>query len=79
MFLIIIYFQGALVFQKYLYNVIDNMGRGGGGGLVNTHPMTIFLKLLNIVDEMIFKKIHYFGLIIIFSFIITILLFIIIK
>jgi hypothetical protein len=26
-------------------------GRGGGEGHMYTHPMTIFLKLFNIVDE----------------------------
>jgi hypothetical protein len=47
-FLIIIHFQGALVFHKVEYNVVDN---NGGWGDLNTHHMTIFLKLFNIVDE----------------------------
>jgi hypothetical protein len=47
-FLIIIYFQGALVFHEVEYNVVGN--NGGWGGL-NVHLMTIFLKLFNIVDE----------------------------
>jgi hypothetical protein len=53
-FLIIIYFQGALVFHEVEYNVVDN--NGGWGGL-NVHLMTIFLKLFNIVDENELKKI----------------------
>jgi hypothetical protein len=47
-FLIVIYFEGALVFHKVEYNVVDN---NGGWGSLNTHLMTIFLKLFNIVDE----------------------------
>jgi hypothetical protein len=52
-FLIIIYFQGALVFHEVEYNVVDN--NGGWGGL-NVQLMTIFLKLFNIVDENELKK-----------------------
>jgi hypothetical protein len=41
LFLIIIYFQGALIFHKYIYNIVDkNLGGGGGGG--NIHPMMTF-------------------------------------
>ncbi len=40
LFLIIIYFQGALIFHKIIYNVVDNDGEGKGG--VNTHPMPTF-------------------------------------
>jgi hypothetical protein len=28
-FLIIIYFQGALIFRKYIYNIVDKNGGGG--------------------------------------------------
>jgi hypothetical protein len=36
LFLIIIYFQGALIFHYiYVYNVVNNNGKG-----VNSHPMT---------------------------------------
>jgi hypothetical protein len=32
---------------KYIYNIVDNNWVGGG----YIHPMTMFFKLLNIVDE----------------------------
>jgi hypothetical protein len=41
-FLIITYFQGALIFKVPIYNVIDNNLGGGGGEGVYIHPMTIF-------------------------------------
>jgi hypothetical protein len=41
---------------KYSYNIVNNNWVGGGG--VYIHPMTMFLKLFNIVDEnKILKKI----------------------
>jgi hypothetical protein len=51
LFLIIIHFQGALISHKiHIYNVVDNNGGWGWEG-VNTHSMTTFFQLLNIVDE----------------------------
>jgi len=44
LFLIIIYFQGALIFEAPIYNLVEKNweGGGGGGGVCSTHHNLFF-------------------------------------